>query len=183
MANREIIDKFDFHIQDFQEGFNILLSSRNKGEFEANYSRILKGNLLVKSVNLFYYSIDDDWKQVYPTSVDTIEFLFPVSENIKLLKNFPKESNHTAIIPFESKEIYAVVVSEKFDGTDFSEEDILSFKLFSQLISYGYQSFKMIKKEKVLNFALKNKVMQLNTLIDTGIELTRLDNISQLISL
>lgn len=183
MLNKENIDKLNFHIQAFQEGFNILISSKTKSDLEINFSRIVKGNLLVKQTRLYYTNGNSNWEQVFPIIKNTNSVNFPEVNEIKLIKNFPKLNEHSSLIPFNEKEVYALVISEKLNGKDFDEEDYLNLKLFSQLLLSGYQSFNRIKNEKELIFSLNNRIMQLNTLIDTGIELSLLNNVSKLISL
>jgi serine phosphatase RsbU (regulator of sigma subunit) len=57
----------------------------------------------------------------------------------------------------------------------FSDLDILSCRLFVQLFDNAYQEFLHRRKEKGLVFSLNHRILQLNSLIETGIEVARLD--------
>jgi len=58
--------------------------------------------------------------------------------------------------------------------------DKISIQVFIQLLSNSYQSFISRQNEKNLIFELNQRVLQLNNLIDTGIDLTKFENRSEL---
>ncbi len=56
-----------------------------------------------------------------------------------------------------------------------SDQDIVSCRFFLQLFEAVYQESINRKNEKALMFSLNHRILQLNSLIDTGIEVAKLD--------
>jgi serine phosphatase RsbU (regulator of sigma subunit) len=67
-----------------------------------------------------------------------------------------------------------IIITCQIPGTQFAEEDLLSARLFAHLFDNAYQAMLSRKNEKGLIFSLNHRVLQLNSLIDTGIEVARL---------
>lgn len=176
------IDKLDFHFNTFQEGLNVLLSSKNKKDFEEKFVQFLKDHLDEIQLKLYYSTDKLIWNQVSPSDNNN-SVKFPLSDSIQIIENIPFQKCLSAVIPFDQNENYAIVLFDKQKLTKFDDVDKLNLKLFAQLLYNGYITFQKIKNEKELIFSLNNRIMQMNTLIDTGIELARLDNVSKLISL
>jgi len=65
----------------------------------------------------------------------------------------------------------------------FTEFDKITLQIFIQLLDNAYQSYLYLKKEKQLIFSLNHRLVQLNSLIDTGIEISKLENNNQLLEL
>jgi sigma-B regulation protein RsbU (phosphoserine phosphatase) len=68
-----------------------------------------------------------------------------------------------------------MVLSFQVPGATLSDVDSVSLRLFLQLFDTAYQSLLNRRNEKDLVFALNHRVLQLNSLIDTGIEVSKLD--------
>jgi serine phosphatase RsbU (regulator of sigma subunit) len=68
-----------------------------------------------------------------------------------------------------------ILLSGNSPGQSFRDEDTVSLRLFAHLFDNAYQALQSRRNEKDLIFSLNHRVHQLNSLIDTGIEVTKLD--------
>ena len=67
-----------------------------------------------------------------------------------------------------------IVLTRQSRGKKFSKVDAGSLRIVLQIFDNAYQSMLHRRKEKDLVFALNHRVVQLNSLIDTGIEVAKL---------
>jgi serine phosphatase RsbU (regulator of sigma subunit) len=88
-----------------------------------------------------------------------------------------------AIIPRHDNSTFAIICGPKLDQGKTDEYEKISLQLFAQLLDSAYQSLLMRKAEKDLIFTLNNRILQMNNLIDTGIELSKNKDASMLLSL
>ena len=71
--------------------------------------------------------------------------------------------------------LLGMVLGARANGAPFSEMDRLSLQLLAKLFGNAYASISQRQNEKELIFSLNHRVLQLNSLIDTGIEVSKLD--------
>jgi len=69
----------------------------------------------------------------------------------------------------------AAVVTRRSAGTPYTDVDVISLRLFVALFDSAFQEMLARRNEKELIFSLNHRVLQLNSLIDTGIEVAKLD--------
>jgi len=69
--------------------------------------------------------------------------------------------------------MFAVLVGPKLNQQKLIDHEKITVQLFSQLLDNAYQTILMRQAEKDLIFSLNNTVLQMNSLIDTGIELQK----------
>jgi sigma-B regulation protein RsbU (phosphoserine phosphatase) len=91
---------------------------------------------------------------------------YELNEDVKACANLPLLDNS----------IFGITVGTKLDKTEFTEFDKITLQIFLQLLDNAYQSFLTRQKEKNLIFELNQRVLQLNNLIDTGIDLSKFEN-------
>jgi sigma-B regulation protein RsbU (phosphoserine phosphatase) len=84
------------------------------------------------------------------------------------------------ILPLRDKSQFGMMLGPKIDKSEYSAFDKISLQIFLQLLDSAYQTFKDRQKEKEFIFSLNQRVLQLNSLIDTGIEISRLEQHSSL---
>lgn len=182
-----IIDRFRLQGDAFQESFNILSQAKNLNELAKKFFHILRGNLLVVSAAVFYKSKQDsEWKELfskiegsdnqYKNLLEQPDgFSITFSENSK----YKVSINHSLI----DKSTFRIFLGAKLDKSPYSEFDKIALQFFLQQLDGAYQFYLTRKKEKNLRFSLNHRVVQLNSLIDTGIEIARLQESSQLLHL
>ena len=183
--NTNIVEKLALQVDSFQEGFQLLSESRTVNDMAKSFARLLQGNFLVSDVNIFYkQNLNAEWKIIHgikddnyscliDSKNDLLQTYFDVKEDVKIC----------VILPLIDKTIFGITVGEKLNKSDFSELDKISLQVFLQLLGNAYQSFLNRQKEKNLIFELNQRVLQLNNLIDTGIDLTKFENKSFLFEL
>ena len=185
-AYNVILEKLTFQVKSLQEGFNILAVSSNLKDFGKSFSHILRGNLLIIDVNLFYKSsADSDWQNLHVynnTSCDYLNMLKPDEEiTSETLQDIPFSMAVT--LPLSDGAYFGLILGNKFDKTSLTELDRITLQMFIQLLDNAYQAFVQNQKEKQLNFSLNHRVLQLNSLIDTGIDISKANNIEELLEL
>lgn len=180
-----IVDKLALQVDSFQEGFQLLSESRTVNDMGKSFARLLQGNFLVSDVNIFYKKyIDEKWKLVHGKKDDNYSCLIE-SKNDKLQTYFDikEDVKVCVILPLIDKSLFGITIGGKLDNSDFSELDKITLQVFLQLLGNAYQSFLNRQKEKNLIFELNQRVLQLNNLIDTGIDLSKFENRSLLFEL
>ena len=94
-----------------------------------------------------------------------------------------KEFSIVATLPLTDGSFWGLIIGNKINQTEITEFDKIIFQMFLQLLDNACQAFIYQKNEKQLNFSLNHKVVQLNSLIDTGIEISKLRKTSSLLEL
>lgn len=181
-----LVDKLTLQVKSLQEGFELLTKAKDLKELGRKYCLVLRGNLFTTNVNLFYKKENSSrWGALSVYSDEALNntglFKEDVSLNINSLENH--NFKIAATLPLIDKSFFGLIIGEKFDKTEYSSLDIIMLQIYLQLLDNAYQSFLNQKKEKELSFELNNRVLQLNSLIDTGIEITKLQNSDTLLEL
>ncbi len=178
MTENNFLDRFKIHLNSFQEGFDILAESNTLEELAKNLCHILRGNILVKGAGIYYKrSGSGGWIELcnlVPRDGFDLNTLNSFNGALSVIDGFPLNGNILMIIPMLDDSAFAVILDDKLTGEPFSSMDKLTLQLFNQLLNNAYQAFKNRKKEKQLIFTLNHKVLQLNSLIDTGIEIAKI---------
>jgi len=181
-----IFDKLTFQIKSLQEGFNILAVSENMADFGRNFSHILRGSLLVSDVNLYFLADpQSQWQSVYIHNPESEKFTGLLRAGQDVVFDSPSGSPFgiAVTLPLAGKGHLGLLVGRKFDKTEFSELDKITLQMFIQMLDNAYQAYMQNRNEKQLNFSLNHRVLQLNSLIDTGIDLSKIQDSPELLSL
>lgn len=182
----QIIDKLALQVKSFQEGFSILSKAASLKNLGENFCHILRANFLISDVNLFYkISEETEWESIRLVNKNCYECLPLLTASSGATFKFytDKKFSIIATLPQVDKSYCGLIIGNKIDNTELSELDKISFQMFFQLLDNAYQSFLNQNKEKQLNFSLNHRVVQLNSLIDTGIEISKLHKSSTLFEL
>jgi len=181
-----IIDVLSIHVKSFQEGFGILSKSNSLNELASDFCHIVRGSFLISNVNIFYKpNIAAQWDKVIIHSARSIDYLPLLKSAGDIQIEYPndKEFSIIASLPLMDGAFWGLVIGDKIDNSGISELDKITFQMFLQLLDNAYQSFINQKKEKQLNFSLNHTVVQLNSLIDTGIEISKIHKTVSLLEL
>ncbi len=181
----QITEKLSFQVKSFQESFEVLSSSISLKGMASKFERMLRGNLLSNNVSIYHKDdISNEWNSLLGSDNDTSK---------TLLKNL-SDSSSSILANNNSTEIYAlvelvdssklgIIIGPKFDSSPFLEVDKISFQIFIQIFDSAYQVLLSQSNEKKLIFSLNNRVSQLYSLIDTGIELSKIGIGNELLEL
>lgn len=181
-----LVDKLNLQVKSFQEGFEVLSQARNLKDLAKHFSHILRGNLLTLNVNIFYFEYGgSNWNDLYihdQKSFDEVKH-FEMHDLPKMIFLDDERFKVAITLPLIDKNYFGLIIGGKIDKKGYSELDKVTIQIFMQLLGNAYQAFVNQRKEKELVFSLNNRVLQLNSLIDTGIELSSIHNTDSLLEL
>lgn len=174
------IERLQLQSEVFQESFRILSKAKNPAELAQFFYQILRGSLLVVNYRAYFKEKDNDaWKMIFSKTKSPDTSIEDIIKDVKgkgifLINHhdFKISINH---IFFDTSEIN-IFLGTKLDKSGYSDFDIISLRFFLQQLDSAYQLLCARIKENQLIFALNHRVLQLNSLIDLGIEVTRLQS-------
>ena len=182
-----LIERLGLQSDAFQEGFSILSRAKSLEELSKKFFHVLRGNLLVVNAAILYKQSDEtDWKLLFSKTQNTdIPFYKILDTEVKPGTNPAGNSEFKIAIKHSliDKSVVGILLGSKLDNSAYTEFDRIVLQFFLQQFDSAYQFYISRKKEKKLIFELNHRVLQLNSLIDTGIEITRLRDNNQLLHL
>ncbi|GAB4372478.1 MAG: hypothetical protein Kow0042_15810 [Calditrichia bacterium] len=182
----KILERLELQANSFQESFAHLTRAKTVKQLAKNFFQVLRGNLLVTAATIFFRRPEDDrWQLLFAANqqTDNCEHYFEAENQFSI--RYLDDPDLTACVnqPLVDKCRFGILLGRKLNRSPFSESDKISLQFFLQQLDSGYQFLISQQKEKQLIFALNHRVLQLNSLIDTGIEVSRLQEGSRLLSL
>jgi len=181
-----LIDRLRLQSEAFQDSFNLLSRAKTLEELAKVFFQILRGSLLVLDAAIFFKSGKEaEWQVLFSRkklSPDNKQLLAPNDRfSISEIDHpvFRLSVNH----PLTDNSIVRIFLGEKLDKSEYGEFDKIVLQLYLQQLGSAYQFYVARQKEKQLIFTLNHRVLQLNSLIDTGIEVSRLQESNQLLHL
>ena len=179
MENNSLVEKLTLQSESFQEGFEILCKSFGVDEMAKNFFHLLRGNFLSAKIHLFYKATRiSDWNSIQSQEKFSDADLSLLSVNnptpIKYLKG--EKYNAVVVLPLSDSSYLGILIGGKLDGSELNDFDKITLQILLQVFDSAHKSFINQKNEKKLIFELNEKVLQLNNLIDTGIELSKYEN-------
>ena len=183
---KNILERFALQANAFQESFAHMCNSRSVDQLARNFFQVLRGNLLITSASVFFRgSVEDAWRLLYAANHHIGECDEFFSEDNRFGIRYLDHPDFTVCInqPLVDKSRFGILLGQKLDRSPFADSDKISLQFFLQQLDGAYQSLVARQKEKQLIFSLNHRVLQLNSLIDTGIEVSRLQLGSKLLSL
>ncbi len=186
MEKNNLVEKLSLQVESFQEGFEILCKSFNLNEMVKNFLHIIRGNFIVTEIYSFHkLKNNSGWNNLSLMSVPDSSYLIFLKDSEKpTIEYFSDQKVESSItLPLADQSYLGILIGHKLDKSKFTDFDKITLQILLQVFDSAYKSFLNQKKEKALIFELNEKVLQLNNLIDTGIELSRYDNQSVLFEL
>ena len=178
MENNNLVKKLSLQAESFQEGFEILSKSVNLVEMIENFLHLLRGNFLISDVYI-YHKIRSDfkWNIVAPSKkLDLVDLEYLDESNGFTIKYFENKKYDASIfLPLADQSFLGILIGHKMDKSEFNDLDKITLQILLQVFDAAYRTFLNQKRVKGLMFELNEKVVQLNNLIDTVIEVSRYD--------
>ncbi len=184
--NNNIIEKLILQVSSFQEGFRILSDSKNLEEIGENFVHLLRGNLLLVNINLFYRKNENSvWDNLFVPNSKSENFVKFLKTTDAFSLNFENDQEYKVYSTLKCVDgsYFGLIIGNKFDKSEFNSLDEITLQIFIRLLDNAYQSYVSRINEKKMIFSLNHKVLQLNSLVDTGIEISKLENNTQLLEL
>lgn len=186
MENNNLVEKLSLQAESFQEGFEILSKSVSLIEMVVNFLHLLRGNFIISEIYAYHKKqFDSDWNIIAskkkPDPADLT--YFEGAKNFSI-RYFDKQNFDVSIfLPLADQTFLGILLGHKMDKSQFNNLDKITLQILLQVFDAAYRSFLNQKRVKGLMFELNEKVVQLNNLIDTVIEVSRYDKRSVLFEL
>lgn len=174
-----MLERISSRIESLQEGFRSLSRSATVGDLADRFAGAVRSALPDASVDIGWRA--DDSKPFEPLvggSDAARSFLKKLSgEKSARGCAFREEKDALLIVQrLIDRSQVAVVVGRKTGGTGFGDADAVTLRVFVQFLDAAYQDLVYRRNEKSLVFSLNHRILQLNSLIETGIEVAKLDH-------
>ncbi len=180
-----LTEKLSLQVESFQESFEMLSSSNSISSMAVAFQRIVRGNFLTTNAPMFIKANKKmEWKSIaskddlHLHKIENLEY--PIG--ISVIHN-TESSELISVAKLCDGSALAVILGKRLSKEPYSDFDKVTLQIFIQLFDNAYQSFLLRKKEKQLIFSLNNSVAQLNSLIDTGIEISKINIGDELLEL
>jgi sigma-B regulation protein RsbU (phosphoserine phosphatase) len=179
LEQNSLVEKLSLQSESFQEGFELLTRSGSIDELLKNFRHLLRGNFISAKIFLFYKdSKEEKWHNIQKDeslNEADLSLLTPDQQtNIK----YYNDGKYSAAVSLQLSDssFLGILFGRKLDNAELNDFDKITLQILLQVFSSAHKIFISQKTEKKLIFDLNEKVLQLNSLIDTGIELSRYEN-------
>jgi serine phosphatase RsbU (regulator of sigma subunit) len=186
LENNNLVEKLSLQVGSFQEGFEILCKSFSFNEMVTNFLHLMRGNFIISGISAYHKKqYDSEWNAIASKqNPDPSDLSFFDESNKFSIQYFEKQKFDASItLPLSDQSVLGILIGPKMDKSGFNDLDKITLQILLQVFDSAHKSFLNQKKEKALIFELNEKVVQLNNLIDTVIEVSRYDKRSVLFEL
>ncbi len=178
MENNNLVEKLSLQAESFQEGFEILSKSFGLVEMVNNFLHLMRGNFIISEIYAYHKNqYDSDWNIIVSKKKNDPADLtyFEGTENFTI-RYFEKQKFDVSILlPLADQSFLGILIGPKMDKSKFNDLDKITLQILLQVFDAAYRSFLNQRRVKALLFELNEKIVQLNYLIDTVIEVSRYD--------
>lgn len=176
MEKKNLVEKLSLQVGSFQEGFEILCQSFSFDEMVKDFLHLMRGNFMISEINAYHKKqFNSEWNAI--ASKKNLEpadlTYFKESQNFSIQYFEKQKFDVSLVLPLSDKSYLGILIGHKMDKCGFTEFDKITLQILLQVFDSAHRSFLNQKKEKSLIFGLNEKVVQLNSLIDTVIEVSR----------
>ncbi len=179
MSPRSPLDRFSAVIDSLQEGFDLLSRAPGVKEMGGRLFRLIRGTLTTVDAVVALRPAGGDWEILHGREGGRGAGLEDAGApaECRLLARSGSPYPLLAVQPLMDGSTLAVALGRKLArGSPYGEEDRIALRIQLQLFATAYQALQQRRREKDLVFSLNHRVLQLTSLIDTGIALSRLDD-------
>ena len=164
-------------IDSLQEAFRKLTKAATLKELALQFSGVLHKNAHASTVDLFFRaSRSSPWQRLIDGGTKTEQQVLRLPRTRFSRCFIHKHSKSLILVQrLVDKSFIGIVVGRPKTSAAYSDEDAVILRLFGNLFDTAYQELLSLRHEKELVFSLKHRVLQLTSLIDTGIEIAKLD--------
>jgi sigma-B regulation protein RsbU (phosphoserine phosphatase) len=162
-------------IESLQDGFRKFSKAATLKDLADQFATVLNRVFPNTQTHVFHRTdLADQWHSLQPGSPHAL--FLPSPDKLTDASGFLDKTSRSicAVQSLVDKSYVGFVLTQQSGNKKYSDDDIVSLRLFVQLFDNAYQSLLHRRKEKELVFALNHRVLQLNSLIDTGIEVSKL---------
>jgi serine phosphatase RsbU (regulator of sigma subunit) len=178
VLNGSTLERLSGHIESLQEAFRKLSSAATLKDLAGQFSAVVHEIFPSAGIDLFYKQEGaEHWQRLSTGKVPGLEWSLPSPQGKSSLAwSVEEKSKSVAIVQrLVDKSHFGMVLSQYLQDDAIPDVDLVSLRLFVHLFENAYQELLYRRNEKELVFSLNHRVLQLNSLIDTGIEVSKLD--------
>jgi serine phosphatase RsbU (regulator of sigma subunit) len=178
LGHNSLVEKLALQSESFQEGFEILTKSNSFEELTKNFWHLLRGNFIITNIQFFHKATkDSEWSGIITEGNYSDSDISLLNQNHQLFVKYIDHDKFNAVIvlPLADSSSLGILIGKKPDDSGLNDFDKITLQILLQVFSSAHKIFLNEKNEKKLIFELNEKILQLNNLIDTGIELSRYD--------
>jgi serine phosphatase RsbU (regulator of sigma subunit) len=163
------LDRLSEQVAALQENFKKLTRAQSPRDLAPTLAAAARELFPSSSVDLGFLAESGNWDAI-------------VTSDAKALELLPKAPGHVRRSPRSLAIVQGVsggpTVGLALSGAtaDFSDTDLLSLKILVHLFENACRELLARRNEKGLIFSLNHRILQLNSLIDTGIEVSALES-------
>ncbi|TSA21894.1 serine/threonine-protein phosphatase [bacterium] len=171
-------DQLSFQIETLQNGFKKISAAATLADLAKQSVRVLRRLFRKSKIDLAYRPQNSvEWQLLVDGKANGLDRLLDVPGGRKLAACTLRTSSTgmCAANPMGDKSAVGVTLQGASSRTQFSDDDAALLRVFLHLFETAYQGLLHRQNEKALVFSLNHRVLQLNSLIDTGIEVSKLD--------
>jgi sigma-B regulation protein RsbU (phosphoserine phosphatase) len=177
MGSQIQFSRLVLHIDSLQEGFELLSRATTVREMGTRLFQLVRGSLTtVEGCVAFRPHGENAWQILHRKgTVAEQDVSFPEEVNgFSLNVNKGRLLPVLALQPLLDGSSLALALGHKLaKRSPYTQHDRIALRILLQLFANAYQSHLHRLREKQLVFSLNHRVLQLNSLIDTGIALSR----------
>ncbi|RPJ25534.1 MAG: hypothetical protein EHM35_15455, partial [Planctomycetaceae bacterium] len=173
-----LADHLSARIESLQEGFRNLSRAATLKDLAARFTGIAGTFCPGATMDvLFRPGPSAPWEKLVDGSLWKVEELLVVPpEKAGASSVVRTTSNSISIVQrLVDRSYFGVVLAQMDPQSTYASADVISLRLFVHLFENAYQEQLHLRNEKDLIFSLNHRILQLNSLIDTGIEVAKLN--------
>jgi len=178
LSGGAVTDRLAIQIDLLQEAFRTLSTASTLKDLAGRFVAIVRRVQAGSDVCLVHRTVGSEvWQDLSnPTTRHPADFLpLPEGQTGTVVSLNAASTEIYAVLKLVDLSYAGLIISSQTSGSPFNDTDLLSARLFAHLFDNAYQAMLSRRNEKGLIFSLNHRVLQLNSLIDTGIEVARLD--------
>jgi len=174
MSHFSKIDELFVHRRALQAGFDNLIHARTLPDLAERFASLLRWHLRLLCVDIWFKAADDlPWVALSLESEPCYDEENPfrdcaLASSVDLQAPCRELSFTVAV---EETTCFGIAARRDSDDTPLDQSDILSLHLFLQTLSNAYQVFVTRQQEREATFSLNTHRLQINSLVDAGVEL------------
>ncbi len=174
-----LVERISSRIESLQEGFAKLSRSATVNDLANRFGENLRGIMPDALVDVAWRS--DESKKFEPVvgGGEAARAILGRLSGEKFARPCILREEKGALLAVQKlidKSQVAVILSARTGGAGYGEADNVTLRVFVQFFDAAYQDMVFRRNEKGLVFSLNHRILQLNSLIETGIEVAKLDH-------
>lgn len=173
-----LVERLSSRIETLQEGFRSLSRSAAIADLADRFAGVVRGILPDAGVELAWRKDESKGFDPIVGGGEQARGVLKKLSGEKFSRPCTLRAEKDLLVVVQKlidKSQVAVIVHAKTGGAGFGEADTVTLRVFVQFFDAAYQDLVYRKNEKNLVFSLNHRILQLNSLIETGIEVAKLE--------